>query len=112
MRRRWTGAECSQEAGQKGTEIRVQYGTVRLNHAEMAELYGIVRNAVTKHIQNIYASGEQNKEATCSKMEQVANNGKTYRYLFYSLDMIIAVGYRVNKIDTDLKYGLIPNGVE
>ena len=62
----------------------------------MAELYGVVRSAVTKHIQNIYESGEQDKEETCSKMEQVADNGKTYQYLFYSLDMIIAVGYRVN----------------
>lgn len=85
-----------QEAGENGIEVRVQDGTVWLNQAGMAELYGVVRNAVTKHIQNIYASGEQNMESTCSKMEQVADNGKTYHYLFYSLDMIIAVGYRVN----------------
>lgn len=85
-----------QGAGDRGIEVRVQDGTVWLNQAGIAELYGVVRNAVTKHIQNIYASGEQSREATCSKMEQVADNGKTYQYLFYSLDMIIAVGYRVN----------------
>lgn len=85
-----------QGAGDRGIEVRVQDGTVWLNQAGMAELYGVVRNAVTKHIQNIYESGEQDKNATCSKMEQVADNGKTYQYLFYSLDMIIAVGYRVN----------------
>ena len=85
-----------QGAGDRGIEVRVQDGTVWLNQAGMAELYGVVRNAVTKHIQNIYESGEQDKNSTCSKMEQVADNGKTYQYLFYSLDMIIAVGYRVN----------------
>ncbi len=85
-----------QGAGDRGIEVRVQGGTVWLNQAGMAELYGVVRNAVTKHIQNIYESGEQDKNTTCSKMEQVADNGKTYQYLFYSLDMIIAVGYRVN----------------
>ena len=85
-----------QAADEKGIEVRVQDGTVWLNQSGMAELYGVVRNAVTKHIQNIYASGEQNRESTCSKMEQVADNGKTYQYLFYSLDMIIAVGYRIN----------------
>ena len=85
-----------QGTGDRGIEVRVQNGTVWLNQAGMAELYGIVRNAITKHIQNIYESGEQDKNSTCSKMEQVADNGKTYQYLFYSLDMIIAVGYRVN----------------
>ena len=85
-----------QEAGEKGIEVRVQDGTVWLNQTGMAELYGVVRNAITKHIQNIYASGEQDTKSTCSKMEQVADNGKTYHYLFYSLEMIIAVGYRVN----------------
>ena len=70
-----------QGAGEKGIEVRVQDGTVWLNQAGMAELYGVVRNAVSKHIQNMYASGEQNREATCSKMEQVANNGKNYQYL-------------------------------
>ena len=85
-----------QAADEKGIEVRVQDGTVWLNQSGMAELYGVVRNAVTKHIQNIYTSGEQNRESTCSKMEQVADNGKTYQYLFYSLDMIIAVGYRIN----------------
>ena len=85
-----------QEEGSNGIEVRVQDGTVWLNQAGMAELYGVVRNAITKHIQNIYASGEQDITATCSKMEQVADNGKTYQYLFYSLDMIIAVCYRVN----------------
>ena len=70
-----------QTTGEKGIEVRVQDGTVWLNQAGMAELYGVMRNAVTKHIQNIHVSGEQDMSATCSKMEHVADNGKTYHYL-------------------------------
>ena len=47
-------------------------------------------------IRLIYAAKEQDKDSTCAKFAQVADNGKTYQYLFYSLEMIIAVGYRVN----------------
>jgi len=54
------------------------------------------RPLCSKHIRNIYQTKEQDQDSTCAKYAQVADNGKTYHYLFYSLDMIIAVGYRVN----------------
>jgi len=85
-----------QGAGDRGIEVRVQDGTVWLNQAGMAELFQIDRSVVTKHIRLIYETKEQDKDSTCAKFAQVADNGKTYQYLFYSLDMIIAVGYRVN----------------
>ena len=53
------------------------------------------RSVITKHIRNIYQIKEPDIKSTCSKMEQVADNEKTYHYLFYSLVMILAVGYRV-----------------
>ena len=84
------------EADSKGIEVRVQDRTVWLNQAGMAELYQIDRSVITKHIRHIYQAKEQVKDATCAKFAQVADNGKTYQYLFYSLDMIIAVGYRIN----------------
>lgn len=83
-----------QGAGDRGIEVRVQDGTVWLNQAGMAELFQIDRSVVTKHIRLIYETKEQDKDSTCAKFAQVADNGKTYQYLFYSLDMIIAVGYR------------------
>lgn len=54
------------------------------------------RSVVTKHLKNIYSSGELDEERTCANFAQVADNGKTYRYKFYSLSAIIAVGYRIN----------------
>ena len=84
------------EAGDNGIEVRVQDGTVWLNQAGIAELYQTDRSVITKHIRNIYQTKEQDQDSTCAKYAQVADNGKTYHYLFYSLDMIIAVGYRVN----------------
>ena len=65
----------------------------------MAELFDVNSQAITKHIGNILAEGELEREATCSKMEQVQQEGnrKVRRNKdFYNLDMIIAVGYRVN----------------
>ena len=85
-----------QAAEKAGIEVRVQDDTVWLNQAGMAKLYQIDRSVITKHIARIYQSGEQDRNSTCAKFAQVADSGKTYQYLFYSLDMIIAVGYRVN----------------
>ena len=73
--------------------------TVWLTQAAMAELFGVGSQAITKHLKNIYAEGELTLEATCSKMEQVQNEGKrqvSREVCFYNLDAIIAVGYRVN----------------
>ena len=54
------------------------------------------RSVVTKHLKNLYESGELSADLTCANFAQVADNGKTYQYKFYSLSAIIAVGYRVN----------------
>ncbi len=65
----------------------------------MAELFGVNSQAITKHLANIYEEDELDKESTCSKMEQVQQEGnrQVKRTLdFYNLDAIIAVGYRVN----------------
>ena len=51
---------------------------------------------VTKHLSNIFKEGELNENSTCANFAQVADNGKTYNYKFYSLAAIIAVGYRIN----------------
>ena len=51
---------------------------------------------MTKHLKNVHESGELLEDATCANFAQVADNGKTYHYKFYSLSAIIAVGYRIN----------------
>jgi hypothetical protein len=82
----------------KGTEIQVklEQDTVWLDAHMMADLFGVQRPAIVKHINNIYKSNELVKELTCSKMEQVAGDGKLRKMNLYNLDMIISVGYRVN----------------
>lgn len=86
----------TKDSGADSIEVRVQEGDVWLTQKAIAELFDIGRPAITKHLKAIYESGELSESSTCSKMEQVADNGKTYRYNFYSLSAIIAVGYRVN----------------
>lgn len=53
---------------------------------------------VTKHLKNIFDSGELSESAVCAKFAQTADDGKTYQYKFYSLSAIIAVGYRINSV--------------
>lgn len=80
-------------------EVRMEKETVWLNQAQMAELFGTGRQAITKHLQNIYECGELKKEATSSILELVRKEGKrTVRrnIEFYNLDVIISVGFRVN----------------
>ena len=54
-------------------EVRVENETVWLSQAQMADLFGTGRQAITKHIKNIYECGELQKEATCSILELMAN---------------------------------------
>ena len=73
--------------------------TIWLTQAKMAELFDVDRSVITKHIGNIYKDNELQKEATSAKIAQVQNEGgrKVSRKVeFYNLDIIIAVGYRVN----------------
>ncbi len=80
-------------------EIYFQNETVWLSQQKMAELFGVGKAAISKHLANIYESGELQKEATVSKMETVQTEGNrqvTRAIDYYNLDAIISVGYRVN----------------
>ena len=86
----------TKDAGEEGIEVRVQAGNVWPTQKAIAQLFDVERSVVTKHIKNIYGSGELEESLTCANFAQVADNGKTYQYKFYSLPAIIAVGYRAN----------------
>ena len=80
-------------------DVRLENETVWLTQLKIAELFGVQKAAISKHIKNIFASGELIKEATVSKMETVqTEGGRTVVRVqeFFNLDVIIAVGYRVN----------------
>lgn len=82
-------------------EVRLdpEMDTVWLSQAQMAELYGTKRQAITKHIKNIYYVNELEPMSTCSILELVQKEGTRIvkrKVEFYNLEVIISVGYRVN----------------
>lgn len=77
-------------------EVRLQNETVWLTQAQIAELFGTKRQAITKHLQNIFNSGELDKNSVSSTLELTAQDGKNYVTKIYNLDAIISVGYRIN----------------
>ena len=78
-------------------EVQLKDDTVWLTQEQIAMLFGTQRPAITKHLNNIYASGELNFESTCSILERMGNDGKQrYQTKYYNLDAILSVGYRVN----------------
>lgn len=79
-------------------EISVQFEkeTVWLSQKQIADVFGIQRPAITKHLKNIFISGELDENSVSSILEHTANDNKTYKTHFYNLDAILSVGYRVN----------------
>ena len=78
-------------------DVRLEDETVWLTQEQIASLFGTKRPAITKHLSNIYKSGELEREGTCSILEHMGNDGRqSYRTMFYNLDAILSVGYRVN----------------
>jgi hypothetical protein len=87
--------------GDVRVEVLLQEETLWLTQKAIADLFQVGVPAITKHIQNIYETGELSEMATVSKMETVRQEGKRTvkrELTYYNLDMIIAVGYRVNSI--------------
>lgn len=81
-------------------DVRLEDDTVWLTQAQIAELFGTKRPAITKHIINIYSSGELIEDITSSILEHMGNEGvQKYKTKYYNLDVILSVGYRVNSIN-------------
>lgn len=78
-------------------EVRLEDETVWLTQEQIAYLFGTKRPAITKHLNNIYKSGELDRSSTCSILEHMANDDRQrYTTQYYNLDAILSVGYRVN----------------
>lgn len=83
--------------GQTQLDVRLENDTIWLTQKQIAELFGTKRPAVTKHLKNIFATGELEQQSTCSILEHMGNEGKQrYQTAFYNLDVVLSVGYRVN----------------
>jgi hypothetical protein len=70
--------------------------TFWMTQKKIADLFGVQRPAITKHLKNVFATGELDEDSVSSILEHTADDGKKYKTTFYNLDAIIAVGYRVN----------------
>lgn len=79
-------------------EVRLENETVWLTQAQMTELFQTTRNNITLHIRNIFKEGELDENSVCKESLHTAADGKKYKTKFYSLDVIISVGYRVKSI--------------
>ena len=77
-------------------EVRLERDTVWLTQQQIADLFGTKRPAITKHLSNIFKSGELEENSVRSILEHTAADGKIYKTQFYNLDAILSVGYRVN----------------
>ena len=92
-----------QPEGEVRLEVRVEKETVWLTQAQIAILFGIKRPAITKHLKNIYASRELERDTTCSILEHMGDDSKrVYETKYYNLDAILSVGYRVNSKNATL----------
>ena len=86
----------TRDAGDDGIEVREQNTDVWLTQKAIAQLFDVDRSVVSKHLSNIFKDGELDENSVCAKFAQTADDGKEYKYKFYSLAAIIAVGYRTN----------------
>ena len=84
-------------------EVRLEDETVWLTQQQIADLFGTKRPAITKHLNNIFKSGELDENSSCSILEHMGNDGvQVYRTKYYNLDAILSVGYRVNSVNATI----------
>ena len=77
-------------------DVRMENDTVWLTQTQMADLFQKDRTVISRHIRNVFKEGELLKEGTCAKFAHMGHDGlQKYETVFYNLDVIISVGYRV-----------------
>ena len=86
------------EGKEQGVEVYYKDESIWCTQKAMAMLFDCSTDNIGLHLKNIFTSGELKKEAVTEKISATASDGKNYLTQFYSLDAIIAVGYRVNSI--------------
>lgn len=87
-------------SGETQLDVTVKGDTIWLTQRQIAELFGTKVPAISKHLKNIFESGELERDTTISKMETVVNRGFRGAAIepvdHYNLDAILSVGYRIN----------------
>ena len=83
---------------EQSIEVRYEHETIWLTQKMIATLFDVDRSVVTKHLKNIFDSGELKEHSVRANFAHTAKDGKTYQSKYYNLDVIISVGYRVNSV--------------
>ena len=73
-------------SGKVKIEIYLQNETIWLTQQKIADLFGVQRPAITKHLKNIFESGELEENSVCSVLEHTASDCKTYQTQYYNLE--------------------------
>lgn len=83
-----------------GVELRAdtEKDTIWATQEQIADIFGIDRTVVTKHIRNVLSDRELDRNSVCAKFAHTAKDSKQYMVNFYSLDLVLAVGYRTNSL--------------
>lgn len=79
-------------------QVIIRDETIWCTQKAMAQLFGVDRTVVSKHLKNIFESAELQQDSVCAKFAHTAEDGKIYNTQFYNLDAVISVGYRVNSL--------------
>lgn len=82
--------------GQVRVDVRLDRETVWLSLNQMADLFGRDKSVISRHLRNVFDSGELERGSVVAKNATTAADGKTYQIEFFNLDAILSVGYRVN----------------
>ena len=86
------------EDGITKVEVTFESDTVWLSLDQMAELFQRDKSTISRHIKNVFAEGELDKNSVVANFATTASDGKVYRVDYYNLDVIISVGYRVKSL--------------
>ncbi|WP_205904899.1 virulence RhuM family protein [Deinococcus sp. S9] len=84
------------ETGEARVQVRVECENLWLSLQQLADLFERDKSVISRHLRNIFAEGELERESVVVKNATTAADGKTYQVEHYNLDAIISVGYRVN----------------
>ena len=83
------------KGGKTMLEAKLAGETIWLTKKQIALLFGTQRPAITKHLRNIFKTGELKEKSVCSILEHTSSDDKVYEAQYYNLDAIISIGYRV-----------------
>ncbi len=83
-------------SGESSVEVRYQNENIWLTQKMMAELYGVDRSVITKHLKKVFLDDELEEDSVCAIFAHTANDEKTYKVKFYALQAVIAVGFKID----------------